>query len=407
MAAGWPPAISLLLLLALLLPVTASSMVLPLFGNVYPVGHFYVAVGIGEPVKPYFLHIDTGSNLTWVECHADGGSCNKCNTVPHPLYRATQNKRVPCADARCASLHQDVGKPKNCGAAPQTCNYEIQFLEGSSSRGMLVHDKFSILPKSNAHAADIAFGCGYEQVEASGRNEKVQVDGVLGLGRGSIDLVSQLKQLKVIAKNTIGHCLSYKGGGFLIIGKDMSTFPLKKWAPMAPGQPRYYSPGRATLHLDARSIGGADPVEVILDSGSTYTYLPNALHKQLVPVLQATLRKSLQVVKDPSLPGELCWKRPEKFRSVDDLKKEFKPVMSFNFGNEVTMAIPPENYLVVTKQGNACFGIFAHNAKYIILGDITMQGLLVIYDNDRKQLGWVRADCNKPPKSISAITSRI
>ncbi|KAJ1274849.1 hypothetical protein BS78_05G091500 [Paspalum vaginatum] len=384
MAAGWPPAIGLLL--ALLLSGTASAMVLPLGGNVYPVRHFYVAVGIGEPAKPYFLHIDTGSNLTWVECHADGGSCNKCNTVPHPLYRATQNKHVPCADACCASLHQDVGKPKNCGAAPQLRD---QFLEGSSSRGMLVHDKFSILPKSNAHA-DIAFGCGYEQVEASGRNEKVQVDVVLGLGRGSVDLVSQLKQLKVIAKNTIGHCLSYKGGGFLIIGKDMSTFPLKKWAPMAPG--RYYSPGRATLHLDARPIGAQTRWRELVRS---------------IYLWHATLGKSLQVVKDPSLPGELCWKRPEKFRSVDDLKKEFKPVMSFNFGNEVTMAIPPENYLVVTQQGNACFGIFAHNAKYIILGDITMQGLLVIYDNDRKLLGWVQADCNKAPKSISAITSRI
>ncbi|WVZ53822.1 hypothetical protein U9M48_004712 [Paspalum notatum var. saurae] len=404
MAAGWPPAIGLLLLLALLLPATASSMVLPLGGNVYPVGQFYVAVGIGEPAKPYFLHIDTGSTLTWVECDADGASCNKCNTVPHPLYRATKNKHVSCADARCASLHKDVGKPKNCGAAPQTCSYEIKFLEGSSSRGMLVHDKFSLLPKSNAYA-DIAFGCGYEQVEASGKNEKVPVDGVLGLGRGSVDLMSQLKQLKVIEKNTIGHCLSYKGGGFLVIGKDMSTLPVKKWVPMAPGQPRYYSPGRATLHLDTKSVGGADPVEVILDSGSTYTYLPSALHKQLVSELQATLGKSLQVVKDPSLP--LCWKRPEKFKSVDDLKKEFKAVMSFNFGNEVTMVIPPENYLVVTQQGNACFGILDHKAKYIILGDITMQGLLVVYDNDRKQLAWVRADCNKPPKSISAIISRI
>ena len=42
--------------------------------------HFYVTMNIGEPAKPYFLDIDTGSNLTWLECNAvEKGPCLTCN----------------------------------------------------------------------------------------------------------------------------------------------------------------------------------------------------------------------------------------------------------------------------------------------------------------------------------------
>lgn len=32
--------------------------------------HIYVTMSIGEQEKPYFLDIDTGSTLTWLECIA-------------------------------------------------------------------------------------------------------------------------------------------------------------------------------------------------------------------------------------------------------------------------------------------------------------------------------------------------
>nr|CAB3489360.1 unnamed protein product [Digitaria exilis] len=69
-------------------------------------------------------------------------------------------------------------------------------------------------------------------------------------------------------------------------------------------------------------------MEVIFDTGSTYTYLPTDLHAHLV--------------------AAPCWKRPGGFKSLDDLKKEFKSVMFLKFQNGATMTIPPENYLVIT-----------------------------------------------------------
>jgi hypothetical protein len=34
-------------------------------------------MNIGVPAKPYFLDIDTGSDLTWVECDAPCQSCHQ------------------------------------------------------------------------------------------------------------------------------------------------------------------------------------------------------------------------------------------------------------------------------------------------------------------------------------------
>lgn len=40
--------------------------------------YYHVTISIGQPPKPYFLDIDTGSDLTWLQCDAP---CTKCTPV--------------------------------------------------------------------------------------------------------------------------------------------------------------------------------------------------------------------------------------------------------------------------------------------------------------------------------------
>jgi hypothetical protein len=63
--------------------------------------------------------------------------------------------------------------------------------------------------------------------------------------------------------------------------------------------------------------------------------------------LKGGLSKSLKQVSDQSLP--LCWKGQKAFKSVFDVKKEFKSLfLNFASGKNAVMEIPPENYLIVT-----------------------------------------------------------
>jgi hypothetical protein len=43
--------------------------------------HFSITVNIGNPAKPYILDVDTGSDLTWLECNAPCRSCHKVQLV--------------------------------------------------------------------------------------------------------------------------------------------------------------------------------------------------------------------------------------------------------------------------------------------------------------------------------------
>lgn len=51
---------------------------------------YYVSMNIGNPPRPYFLDVDTGSDLTWLQCDAPCVSCSKvpflhCDSVIRPL----------------------------------------------------------------------------------------------------------------------------------------------------------------------------------------------------------------------------------------------------------------------------------------------------------------------------------
>ena len=75
------------------------------------------------------------------------------------------------------------------------------------------------------------YRCGYDQ-QVGSSSEVAPTDGVLGLGSGSISLLSQLSQ-HGITKNVVGHCLSLRGGGFLFFGDDLVPYSRATWTPMA------------------------------------------------------------------------------------------------------------------------------------------------------------------------------
>nr|CAB3489355.1 unnamed protein product [Digitaria exilis] len=379
------------------LPVAASTAAFQLFGDVYPTGHYYVTMNIGDPAKPYFLDVDTGSDLTWLQCDAP---CQSCSKVPHPLYRPVQNKLVPCADSLCTALHSGLGRNNKC-SSPKQCDYRIKYTDSASSLGVLIADNFSLpLSKSSNIRPSLTFGCGYDQQVGKNGAKPAPTDGLLGLGRGSVSLLSQLKQ-KGITKNVLGHCLSTNGGGFLFFGDGIVPTSGVTWVPMARSTSgNYYSPGSGTLYFDRRSLG-LKPMEVVFDSGSTYTYFTAEAYHAVVSALKGGLSRSFKQVSDPELL--LCWKGQKAFKSVFDVKKDFKSLsLSFATGKNAVMEIPPENYLVVTKSGNVCLGILdaaAAKLSFSIIGDITMQDQMVIYDNEKAQLGWMRGPCSRSAKS--------
>ncbi|KAK3427622.1 hypothetical protein EUGRSUZ_F03801 [Eucalyptus grandis] len=374
-----------------------SSFVLPLSGNVYPLGYYSVSLSIGHPAKAFDLDIDTGSDLTWVQCDAP---CTACTKPLDSLYKPNNNL-MHCENPLCAAINTSGNQP--CKTPSDQCDYEVEYADQGSSFGVLVNDYFSLkLLNGSLVSPRLAFGCGYDQHFPVNTPPPPPTAGVLGLGNGKASIISQLSNLSVI-RNVLGHCLSARGGGFLFFGDDLVPSSKIAWVSLsASSSDKHYAAGPAELLYNDKPTG-VKGLKVVFDSGSSYTYLNSKAYQAVLNQVRADLKgKPLKdAVEDKSLP--ICWKGAKPFKSVHEVKNHFKP-LQLNFGKgNAQLQLLPEAYLIVTKHGNACLGILnggeVRLGELNLIGDISMQDKMVVYDNEKKQIGWVTADCDRLPNA--------
>ncbi|KAK6938387.1 Xylanase inhibitor, N-terminal [Dillenia turbinata] len=376
--------------------VLSSSFVFPLSGNVFPMGYYYATVDLGDPPKPYYLDVDSGSDLTWVQCDAP---CKHCRKQPHPLYKPNNNQ-VPCKDPACAALYWPERPP--CKGDTR-CEYEVAYADQGSSKGMLVKDVFRLtLTSGTIISSNLVFGCGFDQ-QAPETHPPPFVDGVLGLGFGKSSIIQQLNVLG-LTRRVIGHCLSGKGGGYLFFG-DNHLPPGITWEPFSSNTLNHYVAGPVDL-LPLGGQGGAKDLTLIFDSGSTYTYLQSQAYKATLQMISKDLEgKGFKLAPDDhALP--VCWKGPEPFRSPSDANKYFKPLILQFKKTMNKLEIPPEAYLISTPKLNVCLGILngaeAGLGDTNLIGDISMQNKMVIYNIETKKIGWLNADCSNSPNLVTS-----
>ncbi|XP_023000670.1 aspartyl protease APCB1 [Cucurbita maxima] len=380
-----------------------SSAVFPVRGDIYPDGLYYTYIMVGEPPRPYFLDIDTGSDLTWVQCDAP---CTSCGKGRSPLYKPKRENVVSFKDSLCMEVQRNYNGDQ-CATCHQ-CDYEIQYADQSSSLGVLVKDEFTLkfsngsLTKLNA-----IFGCAYDQ-QGVLLNTLSKTDGILGLSRAKVSLPSQLASQGII-NNVVGHCLTGDpaSGGYMFLGDDFVPQWGMAWVAMldSPSMDFYQTKvvridyGSSPLSFDT---WGSNRGRVVFDSGSSYTYFTKEAYSQLVASLEELSAFGL-IVQDSS--DIICWRTESSIRSVKDVKKFFKP-LTLQFESRfwivsTKLEIPPENYLVINKEGNVCLGILDGSQVHddgstTILGDNALRGKLVVYDNVNNRIGWTSSDCHNP-----------
>jgi len=130
-----------------------SSAVFRITGNVYPLGYYSVSLEIGNPPKLYDLDIDTGSDLTWVQCDAP---CKGCTKPRDALYNPRGNL-VPCKNTLCSNIHLPANL--HCETPDDQCDYEVEYADHGSSLGVLVIDYIPLrLTNGSNSGPRLAFG---------------------------------------------------------------------------------------------------------------------------------------------------------------------------------------------------------------------------------------------------------
>ncbi|KAF8399143.1 hypothetical protein HHK36_015008 [Tetracentron sinense] len=406
-----------------------SSTIIPVRGNVYPDGLYYTSMLVGNPPRPYYLDMDTGSDLTWIQCDAP---CTSCAKGPHPLYKP-KGKIVPSKDSLCIEVQANQ-KSGHCESYQQ-CDYEIEYADRSSTMGVLARDELQLMIANGTLVkSSVVFGCAYDQ-QGQLLVSPAKTDGILGLSRAEVSLPSQLARQGII-HNVVGHCITNDagGGGYMFLGDDFIPYWGMTWVPMLNSPSiNFYHAGIVKLSYGGGqlSLGGLDNSvgRTVFDSGSSYTYFPKQAYSGLITSLKDVSAEGLmQDESDPTLP--VCWRAKFPIRSVKDVKPFFKP-LTLQFESRwwivpTKLQIPPEGYLIISNKGNACLGILdgskVHDGSTIILGelkpvparprgskdicyvlfDISLRGQLVVYDNVNQKIGWAQSNCVKPRKFKSS-----
>ncbi|PKA65142.1 Aspartic proteinase Asp1 [Apostasia shenzhenica] len=378
-----------------------SSAVIPIRGNLLPDGQYYTSLFVGNPPRPYFLDVDTGSDLTWIQCDAP---CVSCSKGPHPWYKPTKSKIVHPKDSLCQEIQRDQNQG-SCDSCNQ-CDYEIEYADRSSTMGVLARDELQ-LSMSNGDKPNFkfVFGCAYDQ-QGQFLKSPTKTDGILGLSSAKVSLPSQLASQGII-NNVIGHCINSGANseGYMFFGDDFVPNWGMTWVSSENGLTNFHQTQVLRINYGSKHINkeqkGGNAYPAIFDSGSTYSYFPDEAYFSLISSFDYGSHGLILDDSDPLLP--VCW-QGSSVRSIEDAKRLFEPLI-LHFGKRLlilptTLTIPPEGYLIINKKGNVCLGILngreAHGESAIILGDISLRGRLVVYDNVQRKIGFVESDCVKP-----------
>ncbi|XVE62161.1 hypothetical protein DITRI_Ditri06bG0096200 [Diplodiscus trichospermus] len=374
-------------------------------GNGHPseTGLYFAKIGIGNPSKDYYVQVDTGSDILWVNCVG----CNKCPTkselgIELSLYdpkRSSTSSLVYCDQDFCTSTYD--GPLPGCKPDLQ-CQYNVVYGDGSSTAGYFVKDTIQLQQvtgnlQTGPTNGTVIFGCGAKQSGELGSSSEA-LDGILGFGQANSSMISQLAVAGKV-KRMFSHCLdNVDGGGIFAIGEVVS--PKVKTTPLVPKQPHYnvvlkaIEVGEAPLQLPTDIFGNADQKGTIVDSGTTLAYLPSSIYEPLMTkVLSPQPALKLHTVEDQFT----CFQFDE---NVDD----GFPVVKFHFEDSLVLAVYPHEYLFQIREDIWCFGWqnsglqSKDGTDMILLGDLVLSNKLVIYDIENQTIGWTEYNCSSSIK---------
>uniref|UniRef100_A0A7N1A081 Peptidase A1 domain-containing protein n=1 Tax=Kalanchoe fedtschenkoi TaxID=63787 RepID=A0A7N1A081_KALFE len=339
-------------------------------------GEYFAQFGIGTPSKTAHLAIDTGSDISWVQCQP----CSECYSQTDPIYDPSASSTyqpLTCSAPACQALDQP-----SCSAG--TCQYQVSYGDGSFTTGDLVTDTVSF--GSSGTVPKLAIGCGHD-------NEGLFVAsaGLLGLGGGALSFPSQIKA------TSFSYCLP---------DRDSKTSSTLDFNSATPGDSittqltknsridTFYYVGLSGLSVGGKPVqippsvfqlGASGGGGIIVDSGTAVTRLQSEAYTALRDAFRS------QATNLPSAAGESLF---DTCYDLSSMKSVQVPSVGLVFAGGKSLALPAKNYLIpVDSNGKFCFAFAGTKSALSIIGNVQQQGIRVSYDLANSLVGFSRDKC--------------
>ncbi|CAL5050528.1 unnamed protein product [Urochloa decumbens] len=341
---------------------------------------YVVTVGLGTPAVTQTVHIDTGSDVTWVQCRpCPAAACHpQKDKLFNPAMSATYSP-IPCGSAACNGLGGRAFYGNGCSRRGQ-CQYAVNYGDGSNTTGTYSSDKLTLTPK---FAVDqFKFGCSHAEQMFTDRS-----DGLMGLGGGAQSLVSQT------ATKAFSYCLppaaSYSG--FLRLGAARAAASRFAITPMYRSEnvDTYYLVVLEGIDVAGRRLRvppSAFAAGVVVDSGTVVTRLPATAYR----LLRAAFRKEMRIYTRVAPPSEsildTCYNISD---DVGDVK--VIPSVSLVFERGATVELDRSSGIML--DGCLAFAPNDDDDSVGIIGNVQQRTLEVLYDIAGGAVGFRRGAC--------------
>ncbi|KAF8779187.1 hypothetical protein HU200_002863 [Digitaria exilis] len=319
---------------------------------------YVVTVSFGTPAVSRVVVIDTGSDLSWLQCKP----CNpgECTAQKDPLYDPSHSSTyssVPCVSDPCKKLTADVYS-NGCTSNGKQCGFLISYADGTSTSGVYSKDKLTLAP--GVVVKNFYFGCGRDKHTVSGL-----YDGLLGLGRLSESLGAQYG-------GTVSYCLPAVSSkrGFLALGSGRNPSGFQ-FTPMGsvPGQPTF-----ATVKLAGITVGG-----------KKLNLRPSAFEGGMIGALRSAFREAMKAYRlVPNDQLDTCY----DFKGHNNV---VVPKISLTFTGGATINLDVPNGILV----NGCLALADSGLDSTtgVLGNVNQRTFEVLFDTSSSKVGFRANAC--------------
>ncbi|CAJ1867445.1 unnamed protein product [Sphenostylis stenocarpa] len=356
-----------------------------------------VNLPIGTPPQVQPMLLDTGSQLSWIQCHKKAPKRPPPTVSFDPSLSSTFSI-LPCTHPLCKPRIPDFTLPTSCDQN-RLCHYSYFYADGTYAEGNLVREKFTF--SRSLFTPPLILGCATESTDPRG---------ILGMNRGRLSFASQSKITK------FSYCVptrdtrpGFTPTGSFYLGENPNSlrFRFIEMLTFSPSQrmpnldPLAYTVALQGIRIGGRKLNISPAVfradaggsgQTMVDSGTDFTYLVNeAYNKVRAEIVRAVgPRMKKDYVYDGS--ADMCF---------DGNAVEIERLiggMVFEFEKGVEIVIPKERVLAGVGGGVHCIGIGNSDklgAASNIIGNFHQQNLWVEFDLANRRVGFGAADCSK------------